>query len=1045
MNKKKILDSLFSSSIGFSLNKIITNENNQPCDYIFLEINPAYEDITGLKKEDIINRKASKTVLGKKNDFFDLISFYGNFALNGGNKVYKYYSANLNKEYLVQITSEGDGFFSLFYTQSAPSSLPDNEKRFRVFVENSKDIIFSLSPDGIFEYVSPGWKDNLGTEPEEAEGKSFEDFVHKNDISRCRKFLEIVTNEGLKQKNIEYRVKHKDGSWRWHTSTGAPVKDDNGKVVSFLGIARDTTKQKQIREDLENITEQFELAVRGSNDGIWDWDLRDNSLYLSPKWKEQLGYSDNEIQNRFSVFENLIHPDDRLKVNSEIVKYLEGEIRYYDIVFRMIHKNGSEIWIRARGEALRDSLGMPYRMAGSHTDITKHVRTENELIKSNRRLNESIEKAKILAEKAKMASSAKSEFLANMSHEIRTPLNAVIGFTELLMKTSADEIQQQYINNINISGKALLEIINDILDFSKIEAGKLEIDITETDIVTLLEETADIIKFHASEKDLELILNLPPDMPEIAQVDPVRLKQILLNLLNNAVKFTNRGYVELEVKFEQIDKTKGRYEFYAKDTGIGIKQEQKSKIFQAFSQADTSTTRKFGGTGLGLIISNMLAEKMGSKIEFDSTPGKGSVFYFSIETGFKFIEKKEKQDIQINHVLIIDENKKTRDVIKNLFKYLNIEAINCSDETEAEKLIKENNFDFIMQNCSGQFSKETDILKKLKKLISIIPEAQKIVLMINSSNNYNLISQAENIGIKHTITKPVAKNNLLKLIKNIKTGTTSKESDRLHQYDSALTNPHDFRFIKKTILIAEDISMNMDIIKASVRRFIPDSLIIEASDGKKAVEAAKNKDISLIFMDLQMPEMDGIKASQKIRKLEKEKGIFVPIIALTAGVLKEEKEKALKAGMDDFLTKPVDTEKLQEILYKYLSTQRPNSENRPEEYNSSQHFDLKELMNTIGNDTDLKNKLIKNCRSDIPETIEKIENLLNEKMTAGVINSAHLLRGQAANMRLKKLSEFAEKIEAEAKNNNLESALEFAGLLKNEWEIIQELPEFQVS
>ena len=547
--------------------------------------------------------------------------------------------------------------------------------------------------------------------------------------------------------------------------------------------------------------------------------------------------------------------------------------------------------------------------------------TNKGVLALNRELEDkalAIDKAK---QQAEQANRAKSDFLAHMSHEIRTPMNAILGFTELLLKTNLNVSQKQFTENVNNAGKALLEIINDILDFSKIEAGKLELDIVETDIVELLYQTIDIFRYPAANKGLELLLVIQPGMPRLAMVDPIRLKQILLNLLSNALKFTEKGEVELKVEFSIQNEATISYKFSVSDTGTGITQEQKQRLFKAFTQADGSTTRKFGGTGLGLVISNLLAGKMGSSLILESEWGKGSNFHFSIET------KQQQQQIVTNEytiaykkVLLLDSNIRN---LKNIEAHFIHWGVNHSlSESPFDALLKlqSDNYDLMITNFNMPDIDGLEITSLIRDKFKISSEKLKIAFMYNAPDEEQVNNELKNSDESFKLMKPVKTDELLALICNIKNKDAENEDITSFNYgkgnkEKGLSNITE----KKVILVAEDVDMNMYLVKTIITNLLPNVEILEAINGREAVEIIKLRHVDLVLMDVQMPEMDGMEATQNIRKLDVENVKELPIIALTAGALSEEKEKALNSGMNDFLTKPIDTERLKNIFGKYLS------------------------------------------------------------------------------------------------------------------------------
>ncbi len=535
-------------------------------------------------------------------------------------------------------------------------------------------------------------------------------------------------------------------------------------------------------------------------------------------------------------------------------------------------------------------------------DVSEKKKAEQELIKA--------------LDAANAASKAKSEFLANMSHEIRTPLNGVIGFTDLLKNTALNPLQEQYAKNANTSGLTLLGIINDILDFSKIEAGMMELEIKKTDLIELLNQSIDIVKLAATQKQLEILLSVDPELPRFAEVDPVRVKQILSNLLGNAVKFTENGEVELEVKYEKIRENEGKIHFSVRDTGIGIKPEDQTKLFKAFSQADSSTTRKFGGTGLGLIISEMIAAKMDSAIKMSSVVGEGSVFSFELKAKTVHGEKPDTSAMQsIKRCLVIDDNKFNRQILVQMLVNWGIESQSCENGQQALEIITSSeSFDVII--CDYHMP-ELDGLETIQRIRNRTEQTvkQSVILLLSSSDNADLYKKCDEIDVKYRLTKPVKSDELYSYLCSI--------SQPVEKPEVSVKNSQNIPIVPQfdepvSILIAEDNVFNMLLIKAIIAKMFANVKIIEAKNGNEALMLWVIEQPELILMDVQMPEMGGVEATIRIRKQETE-GHHTPIIALTAGALTEEREQCLTAGMDDFLTKPIDPNKLKETILRIFN------------------------------------------------------------------------------------------------------------------------------
>lgn len=699
------------------------------------------------------------------------------------------------------------------------------------------------------------------------------------------------------------------------------VRDEDGKIVALMGIHTDNTERKRAAQELLRSREQYMLAANGSNDGMWDWDLVTNYLFLSPKWKEMIGYRDDELANEFETFATHLHPDEKSAVMDYVKRYLDGEVERYSIEFRFRHRDGMYRWILARGEALRDGAGIPYRMAGSHTDITERKLAEEMLIKANAKLEKAIARAEELAEQAARANAAKSEFLANVSHEIRTPMNGVIGMTRMLMESPLSPDQKHYAELANASAQALLGIIDDILDFSKIEAGKLALEHVEFEPLKLLESVTELLAIKAEEKGLEVVPVLDSDIPVRLSGDPGRLRQILLNLGINAVKFTHDGTVTIHGAVENRSRQTITLKFGVTDTGIGIPADKQGILFNPFTQVDQTERRKYGGTGLGLAISRQLVEAMGGTIGVNSRVNEGSEFWFTVV--LQIVPGVEKPagppcNLTGRHLMIVDGNPAVHLQVSMLLAGHggSLETAGSGRDALERCRVAIDRGRPVDVMIIDRHLADMDAARLAAAVGNLgFPASPVFVLMTPMSDTQSFM-ESEYSAFSDVLKKPIRKDTLVRCLSGILGGERhgSHPEDAGENGPEPRTAPDPSSGIR--VLLVEDHPVNLLVTRKMLDRI--GCRTDTAADGREAVEALKRNEYDLVLMDCQMPEMDGFEATRVIRAPGS--GVLnpaIPIIAMTAYARSGDREKCLESGMTDYLSKPVEPDQLSAVIRRH--------------------------------------------------------------------------------------------------------------------------------
>lgn len=892
------------------------------------------------------------------------------------------------------------------------ANLQASRQQSEMILNNSATIVYTAKPlEHRTTYISGNVKSILGYEPEDFSQHYFwASIIHPDDASEIFAAMHIFYERGYEEK--ELRIKHKDGDWRWIHNKLKLIRDENGRPKEMIGSWLDITEQRKAQEAIRKSEERFQLAAKATKDVIYDWNMQTNEIWVNDQHYLAFGY-EKESNNIVGIgwWQSKLHPEDQDRVMVALAEATRQKNESWSAEYRLRRADGNYAYVLDRSLISYSQDGRPLHCIGTMIDLSELKQAEEAMCRAMKKAEESAK--------------AKSEFLANMSHEIRTPLNGIIGMTDMTLETTKVSAEQKrYLEIVKSSSETLMSLINDILDFSKIDAGKLELSPVPFSLRDDVPRGLQALGLTASEKKLEFIFQIGQDVPDLFFGDLLRLQQIIMNLINNAIKFTEKGEVMLKINLESQSYKESVLHLAVSDTGIGIPSDKLSEIFDDFTQVDSSTSRKYGGTGLGLAITRKLVEMMGGKIWADSIVGKGSTFHFTVklkmQTQNYLPEPSPQHEIEGSRVLIVEDNKHMQDCLHEIIHHFGMNPTVVDNAEHAwinlkEAVCQNKPYPLILLDIFLPGGMDGFDLAERIKHDNDLKNTQIIVLsMSQNTSDREIFAQ---LGITDFFSKPFSQSDLLDSIQNLLVGKKSEATNSARLSLMPGYSPIVSQKGKLRILLAEDNKVNQEVAVSMLSKHGYEVNI--ANNGREAVEAVLNKNFDIVLMDVQMPVMNGYEATQTIRQIEKSSKRKIQVIGLTANAMAGDREKCTEAGMDDYITKPVKMKDLIETIAR-ISTRPEIDNNLFQDSKSDSLLNLNKLMAKLDNDKNIVSNCLKIFEEETYVLINSIEKGIETKNFEELETNFHALKGSFITMEMSAVAKTLLKLEEYVKLQNSE-------------------------